>query len=950
MAFATGGNSGTLKVATWTNAGGSPSIQTADSSLSHALPSISITFDNIIHIFSIANSKVYETKKIGSTWQTPSNPLGTTFNSLDMLTSATSDSYALWKENSGPYDIRFGTTTPTDFRLESSGEQRVTYFDGTNIWRFFYDGTSQNIFYQYSSDNGVSWSSTSSTGSGALAANSYFSVFGEGNTVLVSGASLTKAFTIKGTITGTTIVWGSLVQVFAVSGTNAGQQYYPSFEKVGTSLFLGFNVITKGKNVGHVYKSTNLGTSWGASAEITLYTGETNPGIVGVTEYGSSNLIAVYARNADTEFQYRLRSSGGTWTGPFSTAGAGLATGLKTSAFSITSDGTCAWTGYVPNNSGGQLRAIQFCDSGGSLVHVVKQLTSGTNLYPTITSENGNIQLLYMQSGTVRAVTNFNIGSGDWQSEVRPFGYTFDNAAYLHAEKNLPGGSTSSVPVVWRERTAVPFAIKMSTTNPVNWLTHVEAGDDFLSEQQQIEPHIAASRSSTQQDTVVAGYIHYSPGPQCRVSRSTDSGATWQFGEYGGNENLPNGGHGFGGDPSSASSTDGTFYYACYGNNLTNDLQDPDPTDGTWKRIDTSSINFVKSTDNGLTWTDAATQIFRSNEQAQLDKPWIAVEWGAAGGSRVYACWNEFDYANHQTRIKFAQILPSFANEITIDSSTWSINGERRAGPYVLGCQLTTGPGTTSQGNEIFIAYEKIENYNTGKILFNRNYDAGATSGWLAQPIEVATFNRVNNAQSFPCGSTSENKIADGCLQGILGTSFRIGQFPSLAVDKQGDPHLVWPTFNVNNMDIAYSSSYDCSASERQCNFSSAIVIDSNTNDQFEPAITVSDSAVNPRGIVIITANDKREDTDGKPNETWKPWSYVCIPTTVSGQGSCGTVDDWINFKLSDDVTLSTDTFIGDYHALTFTRSNQAISINYWRDCTPGCIGSSSDIVAHGGK
>jgi hypothetical protein len=52
VAFTSGGISGSLKVARFSNLGSFQAFETADSILSHSLPSITIARDNTIHIFS----------------------------------------------------------------------------------------------------------------------------------------------------------------------------------------------------------------------------------------------------------------------------------------------------------------------------------------------------------------------------------------------------------------------------------------------------------------------------------------------------------------------------------------------------------------------------------------------------------------------------------------------------------------------------------------------------------------------------------------------------------------------------------------------------------------------------------------------------------------------------------------------------------------------------------
>ncbi|MGI0015238.1 MAG: hypothetical protein ACREBU_17625, partial [Nitrososphaera sp.] len=473
------------------------------------------------------------------------------------------------------------------------------------------------------------------------------------------------------------------------------------------------------------------------------------------------------------------------------------------------------------------------------------------------------------------------------------------------------------------------------------WLTHVEAGADDVGDRRQLEPHVASSRSSSVPDTLVTGYIQDNT---CRTSRSTDSGLSWQQSSYVGKP----GNNVNGGDPSVSSQLDGTFLLGCLGITF-----GTEPFTG-YKIITSSAIGFVSSTDSGMTWTTAAPEIIAPPGGPQIDKPWIATDWGTFGShnNRLYACWTEFDYVAMQTRIHFAQILPTRTNDIILDSATWVDDADRSKGPYVQGCQVATGPGKTGIGNEIFVTWEKIENYVSGEILFNRNYNGGDSASWLGTPFQIGTMQRFSDTTS--CRIVTQNTILDGCLRGISGVWFRANHLPYLAIDKFGDPHVTWTTFVNNSADIVYSSSYNCAVDEQQCTFSSQLTLDTNTNDQFHPAITVSDSSVNPRGIVIVTISDKREDNVSTPNETWKPWEFSCQPTSYSGIGSCLNASDWTNKKIADDESQfnEADGMAGEYHGLAYTRTNQAISIQYFRECIfPGCVPPAShDIIAYGGK
>ena len=300
---------------------------------------------------------------------------------------------------SSPSNTTSATTdvTSTDTRLESSGEQRTSYFNGTINYEFYYNGTSANIFYRYSADGGNSWSAPASTASGVLASNSYFTVYGNGSSVIISYANTANVLTKKATInSNASINWSSSspVTVTSVTGTAPGQQYYPSFTQVGSNLFLEFNVNTKvsGKtgNFGYIYSSSNLGGSWTSQSINPMYSGETNPAVVGIAKYGNTKAIAMFAKYGKSEFNYTTYT--GIWSSIGTTSGAGLSTNqLKTQAFSITSNGTCAWVGYVPSNSGGILKSVVFC---GTFTFLTTPITSTNVMHPTISGIGNNIHLL----------------------------------------------------------------------------------------------------------------------------------------------------------------------------------------------------------------------------------------------------------------------------------------------------------------------------------------------------------------------------------------------------------------------------------------------------------------------------------------------------------------------------------------------------------------------------
>ncbi len=111
VAYLTSGNHGTLKVAKFYGNGTFAGVETADSTLDHSIPAISITPDDNVHIFTLSGGNLYETLRNATTgWQTPNTTYGTIFQSPDQLTAkiatTMSTGILLREGNSSPYTLR----------------------------------------------------------------------------------------------------------------------------------------------------------------------------------------------------------------------------------------------------------------------------------------------------------------------------------------------------------------------------------------------------------------------------------------------------------------------------------------------------------------------------------------------------------------------------------------------------------------------------------------------------------------------------------------------------------------------------------------------------------------------------------------------------------------------------------------------------------------------------
>ncbi len=92
---------GILKLVRFFGNGTFDGLETADSALRHYTPNILPTHNGDININSIANAKIYNTRKFAGSWEAPFNPYGTSFNNPDDLTATTvlnGKNAAIWKE------------------------------------------------------------------------------------------------------------------------------------------------------------------------------------------------------------------------------------------------------------------------------------------------------------------------------------------------------------------------------------------------------------------------------------------------------------------------------------------------------------------------------------------------------------------------------------------------------------------------------------------------------------------------------------------------------------------------------------------------------------------------------------------------------------------------------------------------------------------------------------
>ncbi|MGI0016909.1 MAG: sialidase family protein, partial [Nitrososphaera sp.] len=102
VSYLSGGNQGTLKVARFSD-GLFEATETADSTLVHWLPSISVTRDNRLHIYSLYGGVIYDTMRNDTAWSPPIAPYGVSYESPDHLTAqiaGISSTGVMWRSGS----------------------------------------------------------------------------------------------------------------------------------------------------------------------------------------------------------------------------------------------------------------------------------------------------------------------------------------------------------------------------------------------------------------------------------------------------------------------------------------------------------------------------------------------------------------------------------------------------------------------------------------------------------------------------------------------------------------------------------------------------------------------------------------------------------------------------------------------------------------------------------
>jgi RHS repeat-associated protein len=344
--------------------------------------------------------------------------------------------------------------------------QRRVFFDGSN--------------YQYSSD-GLTWNSGAKVLWSYQSAAVWYasgSVYALAGSTGSGGTSVTVyLYFVKGTISGTTISWGSTVTVdsytYSDSTASAVQASYSGVNlAVGSDGLItvayariAFSTYTDCEKTCVYYyassrylqvrKSSDVnGASWGAATQLLS---EVRPGDIEaynrtyvsiLSPLSSGVMLGIYDDNG--AIKYSTSSSWGSVTNVDNTTA------------------TSSQFGSAVSDSGYNVRFV-YVGSDGSIKYryygvgawsTAQSIAGATGSAPQISlGAGGDLHALYFSSNVLYYV-HYSAVSG-WGVASTPFGYTsFNNPAYLTATADASNGYLLAE---WTEGTASPYSIKLGS-------------------------------------------------------------------------------------------------------------------------------------------------------------------------------------------------------------------------------------------------------------------------------------------------------------------------------------------------------------------------------------------------------------------------------------------------------------------------------------------------------
>jgi hypothetical protein len=252
-----------------------------------------------------------------------------------------------------------------------------------------------------------------------------------------------------------------------------------------------------------------------------------------------------------------------------------------------------------------------------------------------------------------------------------------------------------------------------------------------------------------------------------------------------------------------------------------------------------AAVAVSTSSDGGATWADPVAAASKDGFTHFLDKNWMAVD--PVNTSRLFVTYTDFD---------FSGVCGPEALRIAIELVSSKDGGATWSAPVVIEevCSPFSVPGLFDQGSqvavgphgEIYVTWEFFAaDYFTRELRIRKSTDHGATFGPVVKVTDVT-----------PTGDGS-----------ILQGSFRVAEFPSLAVDRSvaannGNVYIAWQdgrNLQVPDFDsgvYGYADALITRSSDGGTTWSAPVRVNTNPEplnsgrgtDQYQPAIAVDNT------------------------------------------------------------------------------------------------------------
>lgn len=333
------------------------------------------------------------------------NNTGMLFDMTDWRSLGDSNSLqTAWQSRSGTRTVYVVQNTNNAATTTAYSTQRKVFHDGTYFWSFYYDGVQGKTMYEYS-DEGDDWTNTAVSAfstSGVL----YPSVwYDSGNSAVYivgdTSASDATVITRKGTISGTSISWGSEYTV-TVSGSSIGSKV--AFIGQDSSGYLW--VISSSQETNYncaAVRSTNTDdiSAWDSRTVMRTAGDVTNNYVFPmIYPLSGGDMYAIWYADGNIEGR-GYTSSGSSWdANEVSIASTSASKTNRGPSVVVDSSGTVH---LIYSDTSGYIQ-YEYKTSGGSWTSGTDPEGSQTaNAYPTLTllTSNDNLYAFYIRSNQI---------------------------------------------------------------------------------------------------------------------------------------------------------------------------------------------------------------------------------------------------------------------------------------------------------------------------------------------------------------------------------------------------------------------------------------------------------------------------------------------------------------------------------------------------------------------